>query len=366
MTHQRLPRNGPEREALRERGQFWTPPWVAEAMVAYAVGARDSVTIFDPAVGAGAFFFAAKAIAHESGKRLKLAGTEIDPTTLVHALTSGLSHDDLKDVQIADFILAPSERKFDAIVGNPPYIRHHRLSKETKAKLRSLALQTVRASLDGRAGLHVYFLIRALTLLEPQGRLSFIMPADTCEGVFAHRLWYWIVSKYQLDAVVTFAADASPFPGVDTNPVIVMINNEMPQQTFLWVRCLEQNTPELKRWVNSGFSPEGFSSLSVTRREIGEGLATGFSRPRPSSSENSIALGDLARVMRGIATGANDYFLITPERARELEIPEEYLCPAIARTRDVTESEITEDTMRRLKDSGRPTLLVQNQRSKVE
>jgi hypothetical protein len=51
--------------------------------------------------------------------------------------------------------------------------------------------------------LHVYFLLRALERLAHGGRLAFIMPADTCEGVFAPQLWSWIARHYRLDAVVT-------------------------------------------------------------------------------------------------------------------------------------------------------------------
>lgn len=47
--HQFIPASRREREALREKGQFWTPDRVAEAMVAYALGG-GAKTIFDPAV----------------------------------------------------------------------------------------------------------------------------------------------------------------------------------------------------------------------------------------------------------------------------------------------------------------------------
>ena len=47
-----------EREQLREKGQFWTPHWVAKAMVSYVV--EDSALVFDPAVGKGAFYLALK------------------------------------------------------------------------------------------------------------------------------------------------------------------------------------------------------------------------------------------------------------------------------------------------------------------
>jgi len=55
-----VPRAGAARESLREKGQFWTPDWIAEAMVEYVLsGGSDH--LFDPAVGPGAFFRAAKA-----------------------------------------------------------------------------------------------------------------------------------------------------------------------------------------------------------------------------------------------------------------------------------------------------------------
>ena len=76
-----LPRSGPAREALREKGQFWTPDWVARAMVAYAFAGGCDV-LLDPAVGAGAFFRAARAIEPELGRRVRLLGCEIDAAAL--------------------------------------------------------------------------------------------------------------------------------------------------------------------------------------------------------------------------------------------------------------------------------------------
>src|SRR5213078_2383428 len=124
--------------------------------------------------------------------------------------------------QITDFVLSPPSNHYYAIVANPPYIRHHRLSPSVKARLKALSAHILGTNLDGRAGLHIYFLIRALQLLKEGGRLAFIMPADTCEGIFAPTLWKWITTNYNLEAVVTFMPGASPFPNVDTNPLIFL------------------------------------------------------------------------------------------------------------------------------------------------
>jgi len=356
MYSERLPRAGLAREALRQKGQFWTPAWVAEAMVAYAVGG-GSDHVFDPAVGAGAFFLAAKAIASEGGRTLTLLGTEIDPDALQQSLRSELTEGDLAHVEITDFVLRPPKGMFKAIVANPPYIRHHRLSSDTKSHLRRFGAELIGTPLDGRAGLHIYFLLVALRLLNADGRLAFIMPADTCEGVFAAALWKWITSNYRLEAVVTFAPEATPFPGVDTNAIIFMIRNAKPGEHFLWAVCTETQTTELKEWALSELAGTPRHGISLCQRSLSEGLATGFSRPPMEAQAARPALGDFARTMRGIATGANEFFFLTPGQAATLGIPDEFLVPAIGRTRDVPGDEISSATLRALEEKGRPTLL---------
>lgn len=264
---ERLPIRGFEREILREKGQFWTPDWVAQAMVSYIV-AEGQNQVFDPAVGAGAFFRAAKTIANETGREFVLLGTELDALVLQQAQHSGLEAEDFANVQITDFVLCPPQGPFKGIIANPPYIRHHRLSSEVKFDLKRFSFKFTNIAIDGRAGIHIYFLLRALQLLAKNGRLAFIMPSDTCEGVFATDLWRWITTNYCLEAVITFTAKASPFPGVDTNPLIFMIKNAPPKQHFLWAKCTEANISHLKAWVYSEFKGTPKNSLVVKHREV--------------------------------------------------------------------------------------------------
>lgn len=351
-----LPRSGPAREKLREKGQFWTPPWVARAMVDYVTGGGAG-SIFDPAIGAGAFLLAAKQRAKEQGAVIDLEGMELDPMALDQALAGGLTKDDLSRVTIGDFILHPPERLLNAIVANPPYVRHHRLSASTKMALRQLGARLIGRPLDGRAGLHVYFLLQALSLLAPDGRLAFILPADTCEGRFSQALWDWIGSHYRLEAVVSFTHEASPFPGVDTNPLIFLIRNAPPAGQLMWATCRMADSPSLERWIQSGMPLTATSGFEAVQRDLSEGLETGLSRPLALKSQEGLRLAEFADVVRGIATGANDYFFLTPVQADALGIPEEFRRPAVGRTRDVTESEISSDTLAALRDRGRPTVL---------
>jgi hypothetical protein len=198
--------------------------------------------------------------------------------------------------------------------------------------------------LDGRAGLHIYFLIRALSILDENGRLAFIMPADTCEGKFAQDLWHWIATSFALEAMVTFAPKASPFPNVDTNPLIFFIRKAPPQEKFLWARCHKYQTDALKMWVRAGFEARPEKELTVIQRDLSEGLDIGLSRPPMLGAKHKYVLGDFAQVVRGVATGANEFFFMTHEQTIQTGIPDKYFVRAIGRTRDVPADEITQKT----------------------
>ena len=349
---------GTEREKLRSKGQFWTPDWVADAMVGYALGG-GSDHLVDPAVGPGAFLRAATRFGELQGREIALLGTELHAEILREACASGeLTSEQLCRIEVADFLTWTPTAQFQAIVANPPYIRHHRLSAQTKRLLGSIALRTIGRRLDGRAGLHIFFLLRSLELLEEGGRLAFILPADTCEGVFAPVLWKWIAARFRLDAVLTFAPKATPFPQVDTNPLVFFLSNLPPKEEFVWARCLSSGSTALAEWTRSDFRGLSGTDVEWRVRSTAEGIEAGLSRPPAAPSHpDDLRLGDCASVVRGIATGANDFFFLTRERVRTLELPHDFLIPAIGRTRDAPGSEVSSSTLDDLDRRGRPTLL---------
>jgi len=350
MTHQKIPNQWHEREKLRDKGQFWTPAWVAEAMVAYVM--QESSLIFDPGVGKGAFYTALKKL----DPKRKFFGTDIDPEIINEAKNEGIL-DENAEIEIRDFILTPPIKLFKSIVANPPYIRHHRISQEYKNHFRLLGLKNLGIALDGRAGLHIYFLIQALSMLDKGGRLAFIMPADTCEGVFANKLWNWISKKFSIEGIITFDHKATPFPGVDTNAVILLIKNEKPKEKLKWAQCLTPQNHELFEFLKNDLAVGDYKNLQIYERDLNEALKTGFSRTPMGNHDFEYTLADFAYVMRGIATGANEFFFLTKGKAKEIGIPDEYLLPAVGRTRDAAGSYLTKNNLDELEEKGRPTQL---------
>jgi len=343
---------------LQRKGQFWTPEWVARAMAAYAVPPWCN-QVFDPAVGAGALLIAAKHI-HKNGN-FRVAGIEFHPEVLYLARKEGLSDIDMGGICIGDYLaqrdLAPQE----AILCNPPYLRHHKISDAVKTTVRFDLERWLGAKLDGRLGLHGYFLLRSLQQLKPGGRLAYITSADLYEGKSAKAMWTAIRSRFCIDGIIVFESTATPFPGVDTNPVICLISAEASKPTYTYVRVLKSGAKSLEKVSARITEEDGLvenGELRIEKRQVDPSLDFGLARPRVMADGETVPLGRLIRCVRGIATGANDFFLLTEEEIGRRNLPKKFFVRAIGRTRDVLSEEISIEVLEELEQRGRSTWLL--------
>lgn len=346
------------RATLQHRGQFWTPEWVARAMAAYVLQPGVK-TIFDPAAGAGALLIAAKRVSGHG--RVRVSGVERYQDVLELAKDGGLSEADLSRIRIGSYLDQPALPAADGIICNPPYIRHHRLEEDVKTTRRFELERWLGVKLDGRLGLHGYFFLTSLKSLKAGGRLAYITSADLYEGKSSHAIWSAIAAKFRIDAIVTFDSDATPFPGVDTNPVICLISAGPPRAAYTYVRVLRSETPRLESVLKDIHAVPGCSSdgeIRLEERRLQTCLEFGLARPRFVADGTTVPLGALLTCVRGIATGANDFFFLTTDQVEKRNLPKEFFVRAVGRTRDVPGNEISSHTLDQLDRAGRPTWLL--------
>lgn len=199
-----------------------------------------------------------------------------------------------------------SFRGFDAVLGNPPYIRQEELAPATKAHLRQHY-----ATGTGTADLYVYFYELGLGLLAPGGELSFItnnkwLRAGYGQGLRRHLLQ----PTLRLQELLDFG-DLPVFPEATTYPNILSVQRAPRADT---VRVAELTTlgPDTTRFPETveaaaadmptlRLSEEAWSLAATDKQDLLEKLRAA-----------GTPLGEYVqgKIYYGIKTGYNEAFVI--------------------------------------------------------
>src|SRR5690242_7025851 len=133
------------RDERHRYGQHYTPTEVARLLAAFAVRAAGDV-VFDPACGDGRLLAQAIAAKHALAPRRRLAqsrrevfGTDVSTKALATARETGaqVASADFFDVEpgalLNESVRVPEA--FDAVIGNPPYIRQELMGARDKRRI---------------------------------------------------------------------------------------------------------------------------------------------------------------------------------------------------------------------------------------
>ena len=142
-------------ERRREAGAVYTPRRIVDAMVSWAASTDPSPSrVVDPGAGSGRFLLAAVRVFPKAA----LVAVEIDPLArlLLEANARVLGLEDRLTVLSADYRSIQLSRRTGPtlFLGNPPYVRHHGISKDWKTWFADAAAE-LGLGASKLAGLHV-------------------------------------------------------------------------------------------------------------------------------------------------------------------------------------------------------------------
>jgi len=96
----------------------------------------------------------------------------------------------------------------DAVVGNPPYVRHEKIHKPDKKRFGELAAGAWRGlRLTGRSDLHCYFWPVATQLLKPEGYFGFLTSSSWLDVEYGFPLQGWLLRHFRILAIMESAAE---------------------------------------------------------------------------------------------------------------------------------------------------------------
>jgi len=326
--------------ARRPKGQFQTPFWAADLMARWLLG-RPTKTLFDPAVGTGRLLF--RAFEHGQHQPNRFVGWDVDELcVLMGALNMRLRQVPGYSIERANFLLDNDALKQagllddppDATICNPPFSRHQLLDAATKDAIHRNLQEVHGIEVSRRAGLHALFLVRALALAAPGGRLAFITPAGWLDADYGQAVKAYIDRHASLEAMVIFGERKFFFDGAQTTAAITLLKNEPCDAPTRLIR-LGAELPEIDEVLGTVRG----AKTDIKVQETVLRPAARWSRPSVRLPQGT-PLEELALVRRGIATGHNRFFVISESRRSDLGLREHDLLPCLYRPRVVPELEI--------------------------
>jgi adenine-specific DNA-methyltransferase len=213
-------------------------------------------------------------------------------------------------------------------VGNPPYVRHHDLPPETKA----WALRTARRlgqPVSGLAGLHALFFLATALHAQPGDVGCFVTSAEWLDVNYGSLIRDLLTDGLGGRSLDVLRAETVPFEDAMTTAAITTF--EVGSASSGMRMRLAGSLADLTELATG----PSVDVAQLRRHKRWSGLLR--SRLPLERDGGLVPLGSVARVHRGVVTGANDLFLLTRDQAR-LHGLERWCRPAITSAREILES----------------------------
>ena len=198
---------------------------------------------------------------------------------------------------------------FDAVIGNPPYVRQELLGDFKEY------FQRIYKVYHGVADLYSYFIEKGISLLKPGGHFSYIVANKWMRANYGKPLRQWLKTQH-LEEIVDFG-DLPVFRTATTYPCIIKVIQDKPEETFKTVQMESLDFTDLSATVQGKaylvdqktLDDEGWSLSREDEQALLEKL-----------KKQGVPLGDYVhgKIYRGVLTGLNEAFVISKEKRDEL------------------------------------------------
>ena len=333
----------------RRHGQFFTPEEVAACMARW-ICAGDPHSVLDPAHGLGVFHRHVQAILAD--RPVEYVAYENDPEILA-------ALDDPRDHRlqvIAGDYLAAGYRAFDAIICNPPYLQFQKFAGRHRV-LRELEAVTG-ARLGGCSNMAAAFLLKALHQLAPGGRLAFLVPMEFFDTRYGAPLRRRLTEDGLLKQVFVLPDDLGVFPDAVTSVAVVFCRRDgRPDDVAI------RRITSLAALDAPGDAAEDACDRHVTQLPLAvlqwggkwsDLLAHGITDAATPAPAGYLPLRHYGRFLRGIATGANSFFMGSRAQFAARGILPDQLLSCIGRSAQVRGAMFTGADHARLDHAGKP------------
>ncbi|TNC81499.1 MAG: hypothetical protein C9356_09220 [Oleiphilus sp.] len=227
-------------------------------------------------------------------------------------------------------------KKFNAIVGNPPYIGYGSLSSYQRDWGRKIVQDL--AIRDSRyAGSWFYFVLKSLTMLAPNGRVAFVLPYALINADYARHLRQIISGSFSESTIYALNEKLFLTQGTKERVVLLLAKD--------WRGFAESERQINTKYLNSveeieqDLNKSCFGRISIVDSELSSNVfdnRIGYEGAEALAildrNNCSIELGSILRVKIGLVAGNSNFFTFNRKRLSEVGLSADRHCVPILRS----------------------------------
>lgn len=297
------------------RGGYYTPLTIAEFLIEWAFNDYKEARILEPSMGDGIFIEALKSI---QNKTIDFHGVELVEEEFLKAKAKS------KSITKANFKLYHGDffqiyqdhlkgKKFNMIVGNPPFIRYQNFPKEYSENATRI-LNDFGFKPNKLTNAWAFFLLLSTQLLEEDGRLAMVIPAELLQVKYASETRRFLGHFFHNLTIITFKNLV--FEGIQQE-VVLLLGNRIPKNLKKGIDLIEvDNVDELKNIIKLIDEPSHFKSVDSKNDKwiqylLEEKEISLLREIKNHKSPSLKRLGDLLNIDVGVVTGNNQFFVLS-------------------------------------------------------
>lgn len=334
------------------RGGFYTPAPIANFILKWAFNGNLNFDILEPSCGDGVFL---EGIEEGGYKYNSIFAAELDPDEAKKSKSLNVYNCTVENMEFHNFCNT-TDKKFDLVVGNPPFIRYQYFNKEQQNEANIIF---------NRAGLKyskltnswVSFIVGSSLLLKETGKIGFVVPAEILQVSFAKTLRQFLAHFYNKISIVSF--EKLVFPDIQQEVVLLLCEKDKTNEHF--IEHIEVPNAEALQSLDIGrlkaprkkidFKSNKWTFYFLDQKEIDF-----IERIKEDNSLQT--MGQLAKVEVGITTGANPFFTV-PYSTVQFYRLQDFAKPMVGRSVQVSSAIFRKnDWQKNLNSEARANLLV--------